>query len=436
MIVDTALREREDKGHPIRVGMVGAGATGRAIALQLGTPVPGIRLVAIANRTPAHGERAFREAGITEWSRAGSAREAEAAIARGFPVLTDDPSVLTTCDAIDVLVEVTGTVETAAHVVLEAFDHGKHVVMVNAELDSLLGPILKAKADRAGVVVTNTDGDEPGVAMTLLRYLRSLGLRPVAAGNIKGMVDYYRTPETQRAFAEKYDQDARKVTSFADATKLSMETTVLANATGFHVGRRGMYGPACKHVREMAHLLPADQMLDTGLVDYALGAAPHTGAFVIVHEESPLKRAQLAYYKLGDGPFYVFYTPYHLPHIQIASTIGRAVIHRDPTVTPIGGPVCEVVTVAKRDLKAGERLDGIGGFCTYGLIDNTAAARAVAALPIGLSEGCVLRRDVSKDDVISFDDVELPRGLLVEALWREQNARWPVVTRGSQARND
>ena len=222
--------------------------------------------------------------------------------------------------------------------VLEAFDHGKHVVLVNAELDSLLGPILKAKADRAGVVVTHTDGDEPGVAMTLLRYLRSLGLRPVAAGNIKGMVDYYRNPETQRAFAEKNDQDVRKVTSFADATKLSMEATVLANATGFHAGRRGMYGPACEYVREMADLLPADQMLDTGLVDYALGAAPHTGAFVIVHEESPLKKAQLAYYKLGDGPFYVFYTPFHLPHIQIASTIGRAVIHRDPTVAPIGRP--------------------------------------------------------------------------------------------------
>jgi len=426
MIVDTALQEREANGHPIRVGMVGAGATGRAIALQLGTPAPGIRLVAIANRTPEHGERAFREAGLTEWRRAGSAHEAEVAISHGLPVLTDDPSVLTTCDAIDILVEVTGTVEAAAHVVLEAFDHGKHVVLVNAELDSMLGPILKEKADRAGVVVTNTDGDEPGVAMTLFRYLRSLGLRPVATGNIKGMVDYYRTPETQRAFAEKYDQDARKVTSFADATKLSMETTVLANATGFRVGRCGMYGPACEHVREMAHLLPADQMLGTGLVDYALGAAPGTGAFVIVHEELPSKRAQLGYYKLGDGPFYVFYTPYHLPHVQIASTIGRAVIHRDPTVTPFAGPVCEVVAVAKRDLKAGERLDGVGGFCTYGLIDNASAARALAALPIGLSEGCLLRRDVSKDNMLLFDDVDLPRGLLVEALWREQAALWPL----------
>jgi predicted homoserine dehydrogenase-like protein len=431
-MLDTPLQERETSGRPIRVGMVGAGATGRAIALQLGTPVPGIRLVAIANRTLEHGERAFREAGITDWKRAGSVREAESAIARGVPILTDDPCVLTACSAIDVIVEVTGTVDAAAYVTLEAFKNGKNVVLVNAELDSLLGPILKAKAEEAGVVVTHTDGDEPGVAMTLLRYLRSLGLRPVAAGNIKGMVDHYRTPETQRAFAEKHDQDPKKVTSFADATKLSMEATVLSNATGFHVGRRGMFGPSCNYVREIAERLPADQMLATGLVDYALGAAPHTGAFVIVHEEAPLKKVQLAYYKLGDGPFYVFYTPFHLPHLQIASTIGRAVILRDPTVAPIGGPVCEVVTVAKRDLHAGELLDGVGGFCSFGLIDNSGAAREQAALPIGLSEGCVLRRNISKDQVLTFADVELPPSGLVQSLWREQSERWPAASKDSQ----
>ncbi len=435
MAVDTVLQQREAEGNPIRVGMVGAGATGRAIALQLGTPVPGMRLVAIANRTPEHAERSFREGGFKEWRRVKSASEAEVAINQGLPVLTDDPSVLTACNAIDILIEVTGTVEAAAHVVLDAFDHGKHVVLVNAELDSLVGPILKAKADQAGVVVTHTDGDEPGVAMTLLRYLRTLGLRPVAAGNIKGMVDHYRTPETQVGFAQKYDQDVRKVTSFADSTKLSMETTVVANATGFHVGRRGMYGPSCKYVRELSTLLPAEQMLETGLVDYSVGAMPLTGAWVIVHEESPLKKAQLSYYRLGDGPFFVFYTPFHLPHIQIPSTIGRAVIHRDPTVAPLAGPVCEVLTIAKRDLKAGEKLDGVGGFCSYGLIDNRAEARAVNALPIGLSEGCILKRDIAKDDVISFDDVESPRGRLVEKLWHEQNERWPLQTVASQARS-
>ncbi|HEX4038294.1 MAG TPA: SAF domain-containing protein [Acidobacteriaceae bacterium] len=426
MNIDTALQKLETDGRPIQVGLVGAGASARAVALQLGTPVPGIRLAGIANRTAAHAERSLQEAGITRWRSASSAQAAEDAVRQGAAVLTEDPSVLTGCDAIDVIVEATGTIAPAARTVLDGLEHGKHVVLVNAELDSLLGPILKAKADQAGVVLTHTDGDEPGVAMTLLRYLRSTGMRPVAAGNLKGMVDYYRTPETQRNFAAERGLDPWKVTSFADATKLSMETTVLSNATGFHAGRRGMYGPACKEVQEMAGLLPVEQMLDSGLVDYALGAAPYTGAFVIVHEENVLKRAQLAYYKLGDGPFYVFYTPFHLPHVQIASTIGRAVIHRDATVAPLEGPVCEVVAVAKRDLQAGERLDGIGGFCTYGLIDNTATARSMDALPIGLSAGCVLRRNIAKDDVLSVHDVESLAGGLAVSLWEEQRKRWQV----------
>ena len=421
------LQRREEERRPIRVGMIGAGATGRAIALQLGTPVPGIRLAGISNRHVEHAERALREAGIPDWGNASTRQQAEDHILRGVPVVTDDPRVLTRCDAIDLIVEVTGTVDFAAETVLDAFAHGKPVVLVNAELDSLIGPILKAKADAAGVVLTHTDGDEPGVAMTLFRYLQSVGLKPVAAGNIKGMVDYYRTPDTQREFAARYDQDVRKVTSFADATKLSMETTVLANATGFGVARRGMTGPACGYVRDLARLLPADAMLAGGIVDYSVGASPHTGGFVVVHESNPLKQAQLAYYKLGDGPFYVFYTPFHLPHIQLPSTIARAVIHSDPTVAPMAGPSCEVLTIAKRPLRAGERLDGIGGFCSYGLIDNHASARDMNALPIALSEGCVLLRDVAKDQVVSFADVRMPPARLSDALWKEQLERWPAI---------
>jgi predicted homoserine dehydrogenase-like protein len=423
--VYSVLQQRESDGKPIRVGVVGAGATGRAIALQLGTPVPGMRLAAISNRTPSHAERALREAGIASWKSAKSAADAERRIGRGEVVISDDPTVVTRCDAIDIVVEVTGTVDFAATVALDAFQHGKPVVLVNAEVDSLIGPILKAKADAAGVVVTHTDGDEPGVAMTLFRYVQSVGLRPVAAGNIKGMVDYYRNPDTQKAFAEKHDQDVRKVTSFADATKLSMETTVLANATGFGVARRGMCGPACGYVRELAKLLPAEAMLKGGIVDYSVGAAPHTGGFVVVHEENPLKQVQLAYYKLGDGPFYVFYTPFHLPHLQIPSTIARAVIHRDPTVAPLAGPSCEVLTIAKRPLRAGERLDGVGGYASYGLIDNHSAARASNALPIALSEGCVLLRDIDKDQVVTFADVRMPATRLSDELWQEQMRRWP-----------
>jgi predicted homoserine dehydrogenase-like protein len=434
MNVDTALAVREAEGRPIRVAMIGAGATGRAIALQLGTPVPGMRLAGIANRTPANGERALREAGIDRWASGGSATQIEANIRRGVPVLVDDPALLVRSPAIDIVVEVTGTVDFAAEVTLDAIEHRKHVVIVNAELDSLLGPLLKTRADAAGVVLTNTDGDEPGVAMTLFRYLRTLGLTPVAAGNIKGMVDHYRNPDTQRAFAERNDQDVRKVTSFADATKLSMEATVLANATGFRVGKRGMHGPPCAHVGDLAKLLPAEDLLGGGIVDYALGAAPHTGAFVVIHEPNPLKARQLGYYKMGEGPFYVFYTPFHLPHLQIASTIGRAAVLNDATVAPLGGPQCEVVAVAKRDLRAGDRLDGIGGFCVYGLIDNASAARAAEALPMGLSDGCTLRHDVSRDRVLTLRDVTMPAERLSDRLWLEQRRRWPDLPSSRDAR--
>jgi predicted homoserine dehydrogenase-like protein len=423
-MIDTALAEREKTGRPIRVAMVGAGVTGRMIALQLSTPIVGMRLVAVANRTLDRAVRAFHEAGVDDVRAVSTVNALEDCVAEGNPTIADDPKLVCEATNIDVVVEVTGTTEFAAHVAVDAIRHGKHVVLVNAELDSTVGPILKFRADRAGVVITNTDGDEPGVAMTLLRYVKSIGLQPVAAGNLKGLIDRYRTPETQREFAAKFNQDAAKVTSFADGTKLSMEATILANASGFSVGRRGMYGPKCAHVKEIVNLLPLNQLLDGGLVDYALGAEPHTGAFVLVYEEHPKKKKELAYYKMGEGPLYAFYTPYHLPHIQIASTIARAALFNDATVTPIGAPVCEVAATAKRDLKAGEVLDGVGGFMTYGVIENASAFFEQTLLPMGIVEGCRLLRDVPKDASISYADVELPEGRLCDRLRAEQTARF------------
>jgi len=421
--LDRMLAERAE-GSPIRVGMVGAGAAGRAIALHLAGSVPGIRLVAIANRTIANARRAFAAAGNPPVTEVSTGEQLDRVVSHGRCAITADPMALITSNLLDAIIEVTGTVEFAAHVVTAALEHRKHVVLVNAELDATAGPILARRAAEHGVVLTNTDGDEPGVAMTLLRYLRSVGLRPVAAGNLKGLVDHYRTPETQRGFAERYGQNPQKAASFADATKLSMEATILANATGFRVGRRGMYGPACADVRELATRLPAEEMLAGGLVDYALDAAPYTGAFVIVHEPDPAKQRLLAYGKMGDGPFYVFYTPFHLPHLQIASTIARAVLLHDATVCPLdgAGPVCETVAIAKRLLRAGEQLDGAGGFCTYGLIDNADAAAAVDALPMGVAEGCRLTRDVPTDTVLTYADVELPPNRLIDELRREQQA--------------
>jgi predicted homoserine dehydrogenase-like protein len=170
----------------------------------------------------------------------------------------------------------------------------------------------------------------------------------------------------------------------------------------------------------MAQLLPRKQLMAGGMIDYALGAEPFTGAFTIVHEDRSAKCKELAYFKMGDGPFYVFYTPYHLPQLQIASTIARAVLFNDATVAPAGPPICEVVAIAKRDLPAGAVVDGVGGFDCYGVIENRRAARAETLLPIGLSEGCRLKRAVAKDSAISSSDVEFPANRLCDKLWAEQ----------------
>ncbi len=339
IIVDTALRKREALDNPIRVGLIGAGYMGRGIAQQLLTPLPGIRLVAMSNRNASRCERVLADAGVESPVTVSSPTELEDAVDQGRLAITDNAMLLCQAENIDLLIEATGEVEFGAHIATTAIDHGKHLILVNAELDAVVGPILKARAERTGVVLTNTDGDEPGVAMNLLRFVDTIGYRPVMAGNIKGFYDPYRNPDTQRGFAEKVNQNVHMITSFADGTKLSMETTILANAAGFGVLKRGMHGHSCEHVKDvLEHFMP-DQFADRGAVEFVLGAAPGTGAFVVGYNEDPIKQEYMRYFKMGDGPLYLFFTPYHLPQLQVAVTVGRAAFprrsshpHRSPDV--------------------------------------------------------------------------------------------------------
>jgi predicted homoserine dehydrogenase-like protein len=298
---------------------------------------------------------------------------------------------------------------------------------MNAELDATVGPILKVYADRAGIVITNADGDQPGVMMNLLRFVNSIGYKPVLSGNIKGLQDHYRTPETQKGFAEKHHITPQMATSFADGTKISMENAIVANATGFKAGKRGMYGPKCAHVSETVNLFPMDQLLNGGLVDYILGAEPGPGVFVLGYNDHPVRQGYMRYFKMGEGPLYAFYTPYHLPHLEVPLTAARAVLFKDAAVAPIAGPVCDVITIAKRDLKSGELLDGIGGFTCYGMIENIDVCKAENLLPMGLSEECSLTRDVGKDQAITYADVKLPPERLCVELRTEQDAYFATV---------
>jgi predicted homoserine dehydrogenase-like protein len=429
IIVDTALARRLEQGNPVRVVMVGAGYMARGIALQILTAMLGMRLVAISNRTVAKAEKAYRDAGVAEVERVTSRAELESAIARGRYAVTDDPELLCSAGSVEAVIETTGDAEFGARVAFEAIRNGKHIILMNAEVDSLVGPILKVHADRAGVVYTYTDGDEPGVAMNLFRFVDSIGYRPVLMGQIKGFLDRYRNPDTQRAFAERHEQKAAMVASFADGSKLAIESTIMGNATGFVPGVRGMRGHECTQVKDLLTKFDVDDFGSGGLVDFVLGAEPHTGAFVMGYNDHPEKMKYMKYFKFGDGPLYMFYTPYHLPHLQLPHTVARAVLFGDPTLTPRGAPVCDTVSMAKRDLKAGDRLDGMGGFTCYGLIDSYANCRAGDYLPIALSGDCRLTRDIPKDQPISYRDVELPGGRLCDKLREEQERHFSVPLR-------
>jgi predicted homoserine dehydrogenase-like protein len=435
IIIDTALDRLEREGKPLKVAMAGAGYMGRGIAFQMLTATRGMRLVAIANRTPAEARRAYREAAVESVRSIRTGADLDEAIAAGQYAVTDSATALCEAEQVNVIIEATGDVEFGAHVALAAIAHRKHLVLMNAELDATLGPLLKTRADRAGIVITNADGDQPGVIMNLYRFVRSIGFRPVLAGNIKGLQDPYRTPETQRGFAEKHHQKARMVTSFADGTKIAMEMAVVANATGHRVGRRGMYGPRCDHVKDALTLFPMDELLDGGLVDYILGAEPSPGVFVLGYNDDPIPRRYMTYHKMGDGPLYAFYTPYHLCNFEVPITAARAALFHDAAIAPAGGPVCEVMTFAKRELRAGDLLDGIGGFTCYGVLENRPVFQSGGYLPMGLAEGCRTRRDIRKDEPVTYSDVEVPRGRVADGLRTEQDRLFPPehVLHGSQS---
>lgn len=426
IIIDTALKKRQEEGNPIKVGIIGAGFMGRGIAIQITQSVPGMEVVAISNRTVEKAKKVYEEAGIEDAQFINTKVSLEDNIKNGKYSITDNSMLICEAEGIDAIIEVTGAIEYSTHIILKAIEHKKHVVLMNAEVDGTIGSILKKYADDAGVIITGCDGDQPGVEMNLYRFVKSIGVKPVLCGNIKGLHDPYRNPTTQEGFAKKWKQNPAMVTSFADGTKISFEQALVANATGMQVGQRGMFGPTVEsgtHLNDVVqNLYPLDKLLEgPGIVDYVVGAQPGPGVFVLGTHDNPIQQHYLNLYKLGEGPLYLFYTPYHLCHFEAPFTVARAVLFNDAALYPIDGPKVDVITSAKIDLKAGETIDGLGHYMTYGLCENYSISRKENLLPIGIAEGCKLKRDIPKDTVITYDDVELPKGRLCDKLRAEQN---------------
>jgi len=427
IIVDTALQAREASGDPIRVGMIGAGFMGRGLLNQIVHSVPGERLVAVYNRHLDKAIDAYRYAGV-EPVTVETPDQLEEAVARDRAAVTEDWTLLTRSPQIDALVDVTGAVEFGAHMVMDAFEHGKHVVLMNAELDATIGPILQVYARNAGVILSACDGDQPGVEINLYRYVKGLGLIPRVMGNIKGLQDRYRNPTTQKGFAEKWGQNPTMVTSFADGSKVSFEQTIVANATGMKVPKRGMFGRDHDgHVDELTTMYDLDMLRELGgIVDYVVGAKPNPGIYCLAEHPDPKHRHYLNLYKLGEGPLYSFYTPWHLCHFEVPNTVARVVLFGDAAGVPLDGPMVEVCACAKRDLQAGETLDDYGMYMTYGEAVNSEEMRREGYLPEGLVAGCRLVRDVAQDEVLTYEDIELPSGRLADKLRTEQYAHFEV----------
>ena len=425
IIVDTALKKRHEARNPVKVGMIGAGFMGRGIALQISQYIPGMELVAIANRNIENARTAYVQAGIQEIHETNSLGPLNDNVRNSKYSVTDNAELLCDADEIEVIIEVTGTIEYAARHILRAIKNKKHVVMMNPEVDSTVGSILKHYADKAEVILTTADGDQPGVEGNLYRFVKTLGVTPVLCGNIKGLHDPYRNPTTQKAFAEKWGQKAHMVTSFADGTKISFEQAIVANATGMRVGKRGMFGPTVESgtpLKEaVGDLYPIEALLEgPGIVDYVVGAEPSAGVFVLGTHDHPVQKHYLNLYKLGEGPLYLFYTPYHLCHFEAPLTAARAVLFHDAALAPLGAPTVEVISAAKTDLKAGETLDGLGHYMTYGLCENADTVRSENLLPIGLIGGWRLKDEIPKDNVLTWDDIEFDKERLVYKLYQEQ----------------
>lgn len=430
IIIDKALKQRKEEGRPVRVAMIGAGFMGRGITTQIINSVPGMDLLAISNRNIDGAKRAYSEAGVEDVGTVKNINELEDAIKNGKYSVTEDAMLLCQAGGIDAVIEVTGAVEFSAQVVLKAIENGKHVIMMNAELDGTVGPILKVYADKAGVILTNADGDQPGVIMNLYRFVKGIGVKPVLCGNIKGLHDPYRNPTTQETFARKWGQKPHMVTSFADGSKISFEQAIVANATGMRVAKRGMYGPTVPSgtfIDNAVNWFPLEELINgPGIVDYVVGAAPNPGVFVLGTHDDPTQKHYLNLYKLGTGPLYCFFTPYHLCHFEVHNTVARAVLFQDATIAPIAGPKVDVITTSKIDLKAGQVLDGIGHYMTYGLCENSDVVNKDKLLPIGLAEGCELKKDIPKDQVLTYEDVVLPKGRLCDELRVEQDKFFTV----------
>jgi len=424
------LLNLESKGTPIRVGVSGAGWMGSGFVAQV-AHVPGMEVNVLADADTRAAREAFIATGvegkdIVEVDGPGPAMDV---LRSGKRVVTGSYALAAQLEAVDIVADVTPSPAVGAETAYACIQHGKDVVMVNIEADVTVGRILNKLAREAGVLYTVSSGDEPGCLMELYDFVTSLGWELIVMGKGKNNpLNPAATPETAAESAQRAGKDAFQVASYVDGTKTMFEMTCAANATGCLPMQRGMIGPeATLETLSGIFALEEDGGIAKfpGAVDFVQGPSMAGGVFVVVRVEDERICDDLQYLKVGKGKYFTFFRPYHLWFLEAPHSVARAFLYRQTTLVPLERPVAEVMTVAKRAVKPGDRLDDFGGFTFYGIMDRAEEAQALNALPVGLAPGAVVIRPVAAGEIVLWDDVKLDEDSVVVKLRRQQDALPP-----------
>ncbi len=404
-----------DRPTDAGVAIVGAGFVGRGLIHRL-LRRRGFKPPLVVNRDEGRARRALQDAGVHEVPLVSEDPDLLAnALAEGLPAIVTDAAVLPEVPGIDLVVEVTGAMTYGTKVILDALRAGRHVVSMNAEVDALLGHHLEKVALDSGATYTIADGDQPGVLLRMIDEARLLGLAPTIALNCKRNLDPHQSPEDSRPFAERDGTSVEMTTAFGDGTKMHIENVVTANLSGLVPAPLGTPGIRTT-LADVAQDVPGSGIRD-GSVHFTLGGDFGGGVLVLASTPDPeFDGPYLRYGKLGNGPWYPLFRPYHLIHMEAILTMEQVLAGGPALGSRNRDPVATCIAVAKRDLRAGEHLDGIGGATCYGL--GAATTESGDLLPIGLAAHAQLRRDVPIDRPIGLDDVEIEEDAELVRLYR------------------
>lgn len=420
------LVELEKKGTPIKMSIIGCGQMGRGMASQV-VVMEGMQPAIVVDIRIENARNALLNAGVPEDEivECATVEESNAAVAQNKYVITTDYNIAIHTDGVDCVVDATGVTELGAKIAVDTIKAHKHIIEFNVECDVVIGPLLYKMAQEEGVIYTGSAGDEPGAVMELYDFAKALGYDVLVVGKGKNnVVDYNANPDTCAEEAARKKMNPRLLACFKDGTKTMVEMTAMANATGYKpaVTDGTGYKATVKELDQVYRLKEEGGILDEyHVVDYINGVAP--GVYAIV--TSPVEEVieEMVYLQVGPGPNFTLFRPYHLTSLETPMTVARIALHNTPSIVPMAGaPYAETTTYAKKDLKAGEYLDEIGGYTVYGGFYEFNEAKEKNALPLGLvNERTKMLVDVKKGELITYDMVELDESSYILQLRREMD---------------